>query len=89
MRNKRRFSDVIIFFITLVTVPVMFWMILETTSALESAAQKEERNECIQWQKQAKEINVFYLTPWQKEQCDVVGVKIDAPVKGGQNGDSD
>ena len=81
----RRFSDKIIVFIvalviTLLVTALTFWVLYPNiTSALE----KTERDECIKWQKWSKEIrkDLFYLTPWQKEQCDAVGIKIDALVK--------
>ncbi len=42
---------------------------------------KEEKRECLQWQQQASERENFFLLSWQKEQCDSLGVKINAPVK--------
>lgn len=31
-----------------------------------------ERNECAKWQQQAKEYKNFYLTNWQRAQCEAV-----------------
>ena len=41
---------------------------------------KAERYECLKWQKEAKEYPGYYLTHWQKGQCDARGIEIDAPV---------
>ena len=51
--------------------------------AFMSGLEKEERYECYKWQRWSQELRVFYLTPWQKAQCDHYGIKIDAPVRGG------
>lgn len=89
MKNRRnRISNGVLFIITLIFVAVlMFWIIYpKLTSAIESSLKTEEARECLRWQKWSKEIrkDLFYLTPWQKEQCDAVGIKIDAPIiKGG------
>ena len=42
---------------------------------------KQERAECLQWQKQAEVYQDFYLTAWQAEQCQARGIIINAPVK--------
>jgi hypothetical protein len=41
---------------------------------------KQERNECRQWQAEAKEYLGYYLLGWQKEQCDHWGIPIDIKV---------
>jgi hypothetical protein len=41
----------------------------------------EEKNECLQWQKEARFLPDYYLVGWQKEQCDRYGIQIDAPIK--------
>ena len=46
--------------------------------------ESEEKRECLQWQGYAKESQIFYLTSWQKKQCDRWGIKIDAPMKEGR-----
>lgn len=50
-----------------------------------AALEKEEKRECLQWQKLSQELrsDLFFLTPAQKKQCDVLRVKISAPIKGG------
>lgn len=42
---------------------------------------RTERVECFKWKEQAKTFPAFYITQWQKEQCDYNGITIDAPVK--------
>ena len=79
VRNKRRFSNIVAFLIILVAT-LALWTILYPI--LTSAIEKEEKRECIQWQKWSKEREIFWLTPWQKEQCDAAGIKIDAPAIG-------
>lgn len=41
----------------------------------------EEKVSCHKWQTQATEYPDFYLTEWQKEQCDAHGIEINAPVQ--------
>ena len=36
--------------------------------AFNTGIKKQEKSECLKWQKQAKEFTGFYLTKWQKEQ---------------------
>lgn len=43
-----------------------------------------EATECFKWQGQAKQFPGFYLTNWQKGQCDAHSITIDAPVVGPQ-----
>lgn len=40
-----------------------------------------EKSECLKWQNEAKDIKGFYLTEWQKSQCDAHGVSVAAPVR--------
>ena len=42
---------------------------------------KEEEVSCLKWKTQASEYPGFFLTQWQKEQCDAHGIEIDAPVQ--------
>jgi len=37
---------------------------------------KTERVECYKWQRYAKEFPNFYLTDWQKAQCDAHGIRV-------------
>ena len=42
--------------------------------------QKEEKNECIKWQQEAKTFPGYYITEWHKMQCDHYEITIDAPI---------
>lgn len=42
---------------------------------------KNEIVECDSWSAQAAQYSNFYLTQWQKDQCDAHGITINAPVK--------
>lgn len=43
--------------------------------------ERQEKVECLQWQAQAKELSGYWITNWQKNQCDYRGITIDAPVR--------
>ena len=51
--------------------------------ALVKGIEREGKRECYQWQQWARELNNFYLTPVQKQQCDRwgIGIQVVAPVK--------
>lgn len=42
---------------------------------------KQEIVDCNTWAQQANAYPAFYLTHWQKDQCDAHGITINAPVK--------
>lgn len=42
---------------------------------------KQEKVECLAWQKQAKEYPAYYITKWQEKQCNAHNIIINAPVK--------
>ena len=42
---------------------------------------KTEFAECVKWQDQSQKYPGYYITEWQKQQCDHQGVDIDAPVR--------
>lgn len=42
---------------------------------------RNERMECEYWQNEATRYPSYYLTRWQKDQCDHYGVSIEAPVR--------
>ena len=71
-------KNLISFVIIIGLIFVMGW-------AAKSGLAKDEKNDCLKWQRLSHELRpgLFYLTPWQKEQCDYWGVKIDVLVKGG------
>ena len=41
-----------------------------------AAVDRQAEHECLQWQEQAKEYQDFYLSDWQKKQCESVGVQV-------------
>lgn len=43
--------------------------------------QKHDYYSCLQWQRDAKVYEGYYLTQSQKAQCDYFGVEVAAPVK--------
>ena len=57
----------------LLLVIVYFFVFL---AILEMGIEKQEKFECYQWQKQAKEFPGFYLTEWQREQCEHYNIKV-------------
>lgn len=42
---------------------------------------RQEKMECEFWQTEATQYPQYYLTHWQKDQCDHFGVSIEAPVR--------
>lgn len=42
---------------------------------------KQEVADCQTWQKQSKEFAGFYITKWQKAQCDAHNITLTAPVQ--------
>ncbi len=61
--------------IVLVAVAIVGWGFL-----MIKGADKHERVECLKWQEQAEMYSNFYLTEWQKAQCDYHEIEINAPV---------
>ena len=57
-------------------------LIVISFSILNYSVIQSEKQECYQWQKEAKEIRkeIYYLVGWQKEQCDHYGITINARV---------
>jgi 3D (Asp-Asp-Asp) domain-containing protein len=45
---------------------------------------RQEEYECQKWQQWAKDYPLFYLTRWQADQCEAHGIKVEAPVLGGE-----
>jgi uncharacterized alpha/beta hydrolase family protein len=66
----------IILFVLIVIAFFIFWFVI-----LKIALQKQAKVECYSWQNQAKIYPLFYLTKSQKDQCDSLGIEINAPVK--------
>lgn len=48
---------------------------------LSIAIKDNDYYNCIAWEKNAKQYPGFYITEWQKAQCDYHGIQIDAPVR--------
>jgi ssDNA-specific exonuclease RecJ len=46
-----------------------------------ASADKIEIQECLTWQKQSAEHPDYYITKWQKGQCDAHQIIINSPVK--------
>lgn len=51
-------------------VALLFWGLMEGIS-------RAERIECVTWQREAEEINDYWLTQWQYQQCLAHGIIID------------
>lgn len=47
----------------------------------DKAMQRVEKAECERWAAEAKEYPNYYITGWQDEQCSLLGITIDAPIK--------
>jgi len=60
-------------FLGIVTV---FGLIILMSWVLPMAFDKQMKAECYTWQKQAEQYPLFYLTEWQEEQCDELGIEI-------------
>jgi hypothetical protein len=62
--------------ITIATIAAFSW-------ALLTGIERSEKAECLQWQKEAKQFAGYYLTKWQAEQCMAHNIKVEAPIKTG------
>lgn len=69
------------FFWSLVIIMGSFFIIYVFVSSISDAMDKDEINECRQWQEYAAQFDGFYLVQWQKDQCDAHSVIINAPVR--------
>lgn len=54
---------------------------IAVTLMISDSLFKTEKFECYQLQNQAGEYTDFYITQWQKDQCDSYDIIINAPVK--------
>lgn len=43
---------------------------------IKKGIEKNERVECLKWEKQSKEYPLFYSAPWQKKQCLNYNIKL-------------
>jgi len=48
--------------------------------SISKGMEKSEKASCLKWQTEATRYPGYYLTEWQKKQCDHYGIEIDAPV---------
>jgi hypothetical protein len=48
--------------------------------ATKIGVDRQEKSECLKWQDEATKYPDYYLTAWQKEQCDHWGIQIDTKV---------
>jgi len=51
-------------------------ILILTLLVAEKGLEKQERAECLKWQKWAQKYPGFYLTEWQKQQCKRYNIKI-------------
>jgi len=63
--------------ITLLVIVSVFSLIFTISSGI----QRGEKVECYEWQRQSEQFVGFYLTEWQKSQCDFHDIVINAPVR--------
>ncbi len=63
--------------ITLIVIASVIGLIYAISIGLE----RTDRVDCYKWQRQSEQFVGFYLTEWQKAQCDYHGIEINAPVK--------
>lgn len=49
--------------------------------AVGTGLDRQAKADCYTWKNQSEQFPGFYLTQWQKDQCDAVGVEINAPVQ--------
>ena len=66
---------------TLLTAIVVLVVGISAMFFFEYGVEKAEKAECLKWQDQSLEYPNFYLTAWQKQQCDRYQIEIDAPVE--------
>ena len=76
--NKKRIFSKFAVFMSLVVMATIFSVVAI------SSWEREEKIECFKWQKEARKIRGYFLAGWQKEQCDSLNIKINAPVKKGR-----
>lgn len=54
----------------LVVITGFYWFMSGTFDRMEIA-------ECLKWQAEAQEFENYYITPWQKDQCNYHDIKIE------------
>jgi len=56
----------------ILTIFGLFLLLVGFFWVLDEGIKRQERAECLEWQKQAEEIKGFYWTDWQIKQCEEV-----------------
>lgn len=59
---------------------VMIFFVGGMVGVIAWGLDRQEVVECNQWKEQSNQFAGFYLTEWQKEQCDAHGVEVQAQV---------
>ena len=67
-------SNVVLVVLVIALIGMLYWVGKRGLS-------KAEYYECLKWQKEATEIQDYYITHWQSEQCKTYQVEIDAIIK--------
>ena len=66
---------------TAITVVILIILFAVFLIGLGKALDAHEQVECYKWQQQASQFEGYYLTDWQKQQCDHHNIIINAPIK--------
>ena len=66
---------------TAITIIALAGAAVGIAAILNTGLDRQAKVDCLQWQSQATQYPGFYLTQWQKDQCDSVGITINAPIK--------
>lgn len=65
----------------LVFLVILIFVVANLVMMLYIGLDKNEKVECRKWQKYSVEYPGFYLTQWQKTQCDSHQIFINSPIK--------
>lgn len=63
------------------TIIVSAMVLASLLIAGEIGIKNQERSECLQWQSQAKEFPGYWITKWQRSQCDSYNIIINSEVR--------
>ena len=56
-------------------------LVIITMTVMTSAMNRSDNVQCLRWQSDATSYPGYYLTKWQKMQCDAHNIQINAPVR--------
>jgi len=73
-KNKTTMKTIIEIILGIGLAALLFWGVMMGIS-------RAEKIECRTWQKEAQEIQGYWLTQWQADQCQAHGIKVEAPIK--------